>query len=163
MSKIYDALLRAELDRTSSANTSRPESDSPEATLTRDILASLHQDRWPAQAARPAEVVQEPQDWRAQADPEGVFPEPIVVWNPSGPHTAELAEDDAEAEHQLPLATVALKTCPTCSLPYGARTERKGFFQKRIASFFGYFPWTCKACRVNFYSKDRGGSPAEEA
>ena len=160
MSKIYDALLRAELDRASSATSNRSESDSPEATLTRDILASLQQDRWPMQAARPVQVVEEVEDWRATADPEGVFPEPIAVWNPSHSQHIDLAEDAGTVE---PVAFVALKTCPNCSLPYGARTERKGFFQKKIASFFGYFPWTCKACRVNFYSKDRGASAPEGA
>jgi hypothetical protein len=159
MSKIYDALVRAEMDRASAAS-NRTDSDSPEATLTRDILASLSQDRWPpTKAAAPVAQVVEEQDWRATADPEGVFPEPIAVWNPA--HQSQAEGGDETGVPPVPL--FALKTCPNCSLPYGARTERKGFFQKKIASFFGYFPWTCKACRVNFYSKDRGASPPEAA
>ena len=160
MSKIYDALVRAEMDRATASH--RADSDSPEATLTRDILASLHQDRWSSsKAAEPAPAQAEEEAWRA-ADPGGVFPEPIAVWNPShGQQPEELETIHEAGAPAVPL--VVLKTCPNCSLPYGARTERKGFFQKRVASFFGYFPWTCKACRVNFYSKDRGASPPEVA
>ncbi len=46
--------------------------------------------------------------------------------------------------------------CPYCSEIRAARCKRRGFLQTRIFSFFGYYPWDCRACGVRYYSHDRG-------
>ena len=33
--------------------------------------------------------------------------------------------------------------------------ERVGFWQIKIRSYFGYFPWECMLCRKPFYLKQR--------
>lgn len=46
--------------------------------------------------------------------------------------------------------------CPKCGELRGSRVKRRGFFQKQIMPFFGYFPWQCGACRHEWNSKLRG-------
>jgi hypothetical protein len=46
--------------------------------------------------------------------------------------------------------------CPNCSEVRAARAKRRGFFQVRIMTFFGYFPWECRACGVRHFSRERG-------
>ncbi len=46
-------------------------------------------------------------------------------------------------------------TCPKCGSGHLHRVERKGFLEKRIYSFFGYYPWRCHRCRQKFYLKKR--------
>jgi len=46
--------------------------------------------------------------------------------------------------------------CPRCGELRGSRVKRKGFMQKQVMPFFGYFPWQCGACRHQWNSKIRG-------
>ena len=45
--------------------------------------------------------------------------------------------------------------CPACGGDRARRTERKGFLQKRVYSFFGYYPWHCPACKHAFLLRKR--------
>ena len=47
-------------------------------------------------------------------------------------------------------------TCPKCGELRGSRVKRRGFVQKQIMPFFGYFPWQCGSCRFAWNSKVRG-------
>jgi hypothetical protein len=47
-------------------------------------------------------------------------------------------------------------TCPRCGELRGSRVKRRGFVQKQVMPFFGYFPWQCGACRFEWNSKVRG-------
>ncbi len=42
---------------------------------------------------------------------------------------------------------VAKVYCPECGASRIRRVERKGFMQKHVYPFFGYFPWHCRECR----------------
>jgi ssDNA-binding Zn-finger/Zn-ribbon topoisomerase 1 len=46
--------------------------------------------------------------------------------------------------------------CPKCGEMRGSRVKRRGFVQKQIMPFLGYFPWSCGACRFSWNSKIRG-------
>jgi ssDNA-binding Zn-finger/Zn-ribbon topoisomerase 1 len=46
--------------------------------------------------------------------------------------------------------------CPKCGELRGSRVKRRGFIQKQIMPFFGYFPWQCGSCRFAWNSKIRG-------
>lgn len=46
--------------------------------------------------------------------------------------------------------------CPACHSFGLHRGERKGFWQKLVASRFGYYPWECTFCREKHLLKDRG-------
>lgn len=37
-----------------------------------------------------------------------------------------------------------------------ARQAREGFFQKKVFSFFGFYPWECAYCRVHKLMHNRG-------
>jgi hypothetical protein len=45
--------------------------------------------------------------------------------------------------------------CPGCGSHFPRRLERKGFFEKKVFPLFGYYPWTCGACRANFFMRKR--------
>lgn len=45
--------------------------------------------------------------------------------------------------------------CPHCGCEKIRRMERVGFWQIKIRSYFGYFPWECMLCRKPFYLKQR--------
>ncbi len=45
--------------------------------------------------------------------------------------------------------------CPECGDNRVRRVERKGFMQKHIYSWFGYFPWYCRECRRHFLLRKR--------
>ena len=45
--------------------------------------------------------------------------------------------------------------CPTCGSRRLRRQERKGFLQKRVYSFLGFYPWRCGTCKTNFYMRRR--------
>jgi hypothetical protein len=40
--------------------------------------------------------------------------------------------------------------CPKCGNDRPRRVERKGFMQKHIYHWFGYFPWNCRHCHEYF-------------
>jgi len=46
--------------------------------------------------------------------------------------------------------------CPECHSSKIQRIKRKGFFQTRLASIFGYYPWHCSECRKDHLLKARG-------
>jgi hypothetical protein len=54
------------------------------------------------------------------------------------------------------LRCVSNVKCPNCSELRSARSKRRGFFQVRIMTFFGYYPWECRACGVRHFSRQRG-------
>jgi predicted RNA-binding Zn-ribbon protein involved in translation (DUF1610 family) len=45
--------------------------------------------------------------------------------------------------------------CPACGGDRMYRLERKGIFQKKVFSQFGYFPWQCKECGVEVMLRKR--------
>src|SRR5579875_3040658 len=45
--------------------------------------------------------------------------------------------------------------CPTCDGIELRRQGRVGFWQRRILSRFGYFPWECGQCREIYMLKQR--------
>jgi ssDNA-binding Zn-finger/Zn-ribbon topoisomerase 1 len=47
--------------------------------------------------------------------------------------------------------------CPECGGDRVYRVERKGILERYILPRFSRYPWNCKACKANFYSKQRGG------
>jgi hypothetical protein len=46
--------------------------------------------------------------------------------------------------------------CPRCGELRGSRVKRRGFIQKQIMPFLGYYPWSCGTCRFSWNSKIRG-------
>ncbi len=48
--------------------------------------------------------------------------------------------------------------CPECGGKRVRRVERKGFMQKHIYPWFGYFPWSCRDCRTFFLLRKRNRS-----
>lgn len=46
-------------------------------------------------------------------------------------------------------------TCPKCGLHRLQRLARRGFLQRRIYAFFGYYPWECPKCRETVMLKLR--------
>ena len=46
-------------------------------------------------------------------------------------------------------------TCPECGSDHPRRLERKGFLQMKIYPIFGYYPWTCGACKTTFMMRKR--------
>lgn len=60
------------------------------------------------------------------------------------PHSASVSGGDVKV------------TCPKCGELRGSRIKRRGFVQKQIMPFFGYFPWQCGSCRFTWNSKLRG-------
>jgi hypothetical protein len=58
--------------------------------------------------------------------------------------------------------TVAVKKrhhrmeCPRCGGNHLKRKRREGFFQRRVFSVFGYYPWKCSKCGGSFMLKKRG-------
>jgi len=48
--------------------------------------------------------------------------------------------------------------CPRCECDYIKRMKRSGFFETRICSIFGYYPWRCTKCLGTFLLRKRGQS-----
>jgi transposase-like protein len=46
--------------------------------------------------------------------------------------------------------------CPRCGGNHLKRKRREGFFQLRVFSAFGYYPWKCSKCGASFMLKKRG-------
>lgn len=46
--------------------------------------------------------------------------------------------------------------CPACGSRRLRRLPRSGFLQKRVYSFFGYYPWECPICRQVRMFRERG-------
>jgi hypothetical protein len=44
---------------------------------------------------------------------------------------------------------------PDCGIKYLRRVYRRGFLQKRVMAFFGYYPWECPVCRIPHYLRGR--------
>jgi len=40
--------------------------------------------------------------------------------------------------------------CPKCNHDCISRSQRRGIFESKIYSLFGYFPWHCIACDRRF-------------
>ena len=60
-----------------------------------------------------------------------------------------------EGSQESVRAGSAVLLCPRCGEGIPHRLEREGFLEKRIYSFFGFYPWSCKNCRAKFYLKRR--------
>lgn len=45
--------------------------------------------------------------------------------------------------------------CPGCGSRHPHRLERRGFLQKKILPTFGYYPWMCGACKMQFLVRKR--------
>jgi hypothetical protein len=52
---------------------------------------------------------------------------------------------------------MAQPLCPKCGLDRVRRIERSGLLRSRVLPLFGYFPWECIRCRVEFLFKSRSG------
>jgi hypothetical protein len=63
----------------------------------------------------------------------------------------------SSGDHQSTPSDSRLSLCPKCHRSGMRRIERKGVLQKKVFSFFGYFPWECPLCRVVKLFKNRGG------
>jgi ribosomal protein L37AE/L43A len=48
--------------------------------------------------------------------------------------------------------------CPKCNEGQMSRVARRGFFRRRVFSFFGFYPWECAFCRKQFLIRKRGGA-----
>jgi predicted nucleic acid-binding Zn ribbon protein len=48
--------------------------------------------------------------------------------------------------------------CPECGGNRVRRIERKGFMQKHVYAWFGYFPWYCRECHKNSMLRKRNRS-----
>jgi hypothetical protein len=48
------------------------------------------------------------------------------------------------------------KHCPTCPRAEMRRLNRMGFWERRVLSFFGYYPWECVICRKKRYRRGSG-------
>jgi hypothetical protein len=48
------------------------------------------------------------------------------------------------------------KRCSICGQPEMRRLNRNGFWERRVLSFFGYYPWECVICRKKRYRKGAG-------
>lgn len=46
--------------------------------------------------------------------------------------------------------------CRKCGGSHLSRLRRKGFWQRRIASLFGFYPWECGYCRAISLYRKRG-------
>jgi len=46
--------------------------------------------------------------------------------------------------------------CPACKGNVAIRVSRSGFWQRRVLSFFGIYPWKCGACGSAFLYRCRG-------
>jgi len=45
--------------------------------------------------------------------------------------------------------------CPKCNYEGIERSKRRGFAEKWIYSFFGYYPWRCAGCNSRFFIRVR--------
>jgi predicted nucleic acid-binding Zn ribbon protein len=52
--------------------------------------------------------------------------------------------------------------CPECGGKRVRRVERKGFMQKSVFPYFGFFPWYCRECRKYSMIRKRKGSKSSE-
>lgn len=52
--------------------------------------------------------------------------------------------------------------CPECGGKGIRRVERKGFMQKHVYSWFGYFPWYCRECHKYSMVRKRNRSKSTE-
>jgi predicted nucleic acid-binding Zn ribbon protein len=52
--------------------------------------------------------------------------------------------------------------CPECGSKRLRRVERRGFMQKHVFAWFGYFPWHCRECRKYSLLRKRNRSKATE-
>jgi hypothetical protein len=86
-------------------------------------------------------------------------PEGCVKESTRGPK--EIAVDhgmEAPAAAERPGESVDARTggrCAKCGSHKLRRVERKGFLQKKVYSFFGYYPWRCSTCRTRFLLRKR--------
>jgi hypothetical protein len=46
--------------------------------------------------------------------------------------------------------------CPKCYRVGAYRVARKGYLQKKIYVFFGFYPWECIFCRLTSLVRKRG-------
>jgi predicted RNA-binding Zn-ribbon protein involved in translation (DUF1610 family) len=53
--------------------------------------------------------------------------------------------------------------CPDCGSQHLRRLPRQGFLQKKVYTFFGYFPWECPICREVKLFRKRGKRSHREA
>lgn len=53
--------------------------------------------------------------------------------------------------------------CPDCGSQHLRRLPRQGFMQKKVYSFFGYYPWECPICRQTKFFKKRGKRTRRES
>jgi hypothetical protein len=51
---------------------------------------------------------------------------------------------------------VEYKQCIHCGGSKVSRSQRRGFLEKNVFSFFGYYPWRCAQCKNRSLQKDRG-------
>jgi transposase-like protein len=67
----------------------------------------------------------------------------------------------AETPEKAP-EVVAVRTrhhhveCPRCAGNHLKRKRRESFFERRVFSLFGYYPWKCSMCGGSFLLKKRG-------
>jgi hypothetical protein len=45
--------------------------------------------------------------------------------------------------------------CPKCHYEGIERSKRRGFFEKKVKSLFGFYPWRCAGCNSRFFLRAR--------
>jgi len=51
--------------------------------------------------------------------------------------------------------SIANRSCPKCSFNQPRRMPRESWIARRVMPFFGYYPWECPLCRIQFFHKSR--------
>jgi hypothetical protein len=70
--------------------------------------------------------------------------------------------DPAKSKSQVQAAMIRSYQikCPTCKGNVAMRVNRNGFMQRRVLTYFGYYPWKCGACGASFLYRSRGHDSA---
>lgn len=48
------------------------------------------------------------------------------------------------------------RLCPRCHGKEYRRVNRKGFWERTVLTFLGYFPWECTLCRTKTFLRVEG-------
>ncbi len=48
------------------------------------------------------------------------------------------------------------KTCSKCRSASMRRLGRSGMLERKLLSYFGFYPWECTMCRAKTYFRDEG-------
>jgi hypothetical protein len=72
------------------------------------------------------------------------------------PVLSDRGSSGSDEKEGSPRYSSSSMVCPTCEKPTLRRVSRKGFLQRVVFSWFGYYPWKCKTCKSVQLVKSRG-------